>query len=186
MSIANLLVPNDLNIFANSVTSSGLIQGENIYRIDYVNTGTQAIPSGVMTAVNFTANLYSSNFPATLPISSYTAPLSGIYSISYTVSISNSNGIGYCQAYIKRASAGYGYGVCSSRYFEASALTPGPPVSGITLATDGIPLGGSARVPLNQGEQVQLIVFQNSGVSQNLTSSAPNSQLITIDYCHGL
>ncbi len=184
MSISNLLVPNDYDLFANSLTTTGPISGQAIYRIDYVNSVTQPVPTGTFTPVSFVSNLTQSNFPATLPTSTYTAPIGGLYLIAYTVSLSNSNGIGYCQVYIKRNNSVIGYGSASSRYFEASALTPGPPVSGITLASDGIPMGGSAIIQLNTGETFQIIVFQNSGVSQTLTINPPNTQLISIYYLH--
>jgi hypothetical protein len=184
MSISNLFNPNDYDLFANSLTTTGQISGQAIYRIDYNNLADQSVPNNTSTTVSFPTNLVQSNFPATLPVTVYTAPIAGLYLITYTISLSNSNGIGYCQAYIKRQNSGYGYGVCSSRYFEASALTPGPPVSGITLASDGIPLSGSAVLPLVAGEQVQILVYQNSGVTQTLTISQPNTQIISIYYLH--
>ncbi len=184
MSISNLLVPNDYDLFVNSLTTTGPISGQAIYRVDYVSSGTQSISHNQYVGVNFTVNFLQSNFPATLPTTIYTAPIAGLYLISYTASISNSNGIGFCQAYIRRQTSAFGYGVSSSRYFEASALTPGPPVSGITLASDGIPLGGTTVMQFNAGETFQLIVYQNSGASQTLTINPPNTQLISIYYLH--
>ena len=184
MSISNLLVPNDLDLYANSLTTTGPIIGNSFWRVDYTGSGTQTIPNATATAVSFATNLLQSNFPATLPTTTYTAPIGGLYLISYNIDLSNTTGVGYCQAYIKRASATSAYGVSSSRFFEASALTIGPPVSAITLGTDGIPLGGTAVIPLALNETFQLLVYQNSGTSQTLTNITPNISLISITFLH--
>jgi hypothetical protein len=155
-----------------------------VSRIDY-NTSPQTIASGTLTAVQFPINLDASNYPApTSTSTTYAAPLSGKYLVTYSLVFTNTTGIGVVQAYIKlsNASIAYGFSQCSS--FEASALTAGPPVSAITLGTDNIPLTGSAVVPLGLSTTFQVIVYQNSGSSQTLVTSGTQAPLITIDYLH--
>jgi hypothetical protein len=181
MSIENLFVPNSFNIYAANFISSGIITQPRYYRIDYVSTGSQTIPNTTLTPVNFTSNLISSNFVAPTTNNTYTAPIAGLYNISYQIAISASGGTGQYVSYIKKSSASLGYAIQSTSNFEASALTVGPPVSAITLGTDTISISSAAVVPLNLGETFQILVTQNTGASQTLVTSGALSQLISIN-----
>src|ERR1700677_3942316 len=167
MSLANILVPNDLQLFCGGLTSSTPIVQQNLYRIDFYVISPQPILTGTITTVLFPDNYIASGIgPASSGI--YTAPIAGFYSISYSFTYNTYPGTGTFQGWILRADANVRYATTSSSGFEAISLTAGPPVSGITLGSDTIQLSGSTLIPLNAGETFQVQTYQNSGATLNL------------------
>lgn len=179
MSIANLETPNTLDLYCRTLTASGLVNQKKYYRIDR-SLGQQTIATNTITPLLFPINILNSNFAA--PAGSlYTVPISGLYSINYTVSLNSSgNGIGLGIAWIGPTSTLFQYARSSSRQFGASALTVGPPVSGITLdASDADYFNGTALIAFNAGEQFEINIFQNSGLNRT-TQALPVEAIVSI------
>jgi len=189
MSIATLLVPNDLQLFCGSITTSEPNSSERFYRVDQ-NTSGQTIPNGATTPIQFPNPVMSANFPApggTLPSTVFTAPISGFYNISYSFNITKSSGTGQIYAWIAPGGATLYYGTCNTNQFEAGSMTVGPPVSNITYAASATDrLSASALVPLTAGQGFQIQVTQTTGVIQDITPGGGGSPtVITVDYAHG-
>jgi hypothetical protein len=188
MSIANAfgLSPpfvGDLTI-TGDINASGIISGETYYRIDNNDLITQSIPNNAITPVQFPVPYVSNNISApTSSNTTYTIPVTGFYIISYTVPYENYTGVGFIQAWIQRSSTNIRYGSTSASGFEAAILTPGPPVSGITLGTDSLQLSGCAVMDLNEGETVQIQTYQNSGSAQTIVAYEALAT-ISINFLH--
>lgn len=186
MSINELLVPNNYNLFANSITTNQDINEIHYYRVDQ-NTVAQTLTSGVVTSLIFSVPIYSANFPApTFGSTTYTAPISGFYNISYSVCVTKQTGKGQIYTWIQPSGSFVGYATSNTNQFGASALTLGPPVSNITYAALGVDrLSGSALVPLNMGDTVQIQIYQTTGANELTAPVANSPTLITIDFAHG-
>jgi hypothetical protein len=185
MSIANLLVPNDLNLYCGNLTSSGLVESKTFYRIDFNDVSAQSIPNATITAVQFPSPIQANNFAAPTSNSSvYTAPIAGYYNMSYVVVYQNFTGIGAVYAWITRASSIVRHGASCTTSFEAASLSSGPPVTNIVLGNDEITLTGSAFMFLNLGETFSVNTYQNSGSSQNINATTAGTSVFTINFLH--
>jgi hypothetical protein len=178
MSISNLFVPNDLTLYC------GTLNQTTYYRIDYNNIG-QTIPNATVTAVQFPLSYISTNnFSApTINNTIYNVPIQGLYNICYSITYpSFQQGIGIFNSWISTSTTPSSAGTCSISSFEAGSLTPGPPVSNITLGSDVVQLTGSAILYLNPSNNVSIMTYQNSGIS--LTTATSDSTSITINFLH--
>lgn len=176
MSIANLLVANDYNVFANSLTLTQAIVQPSTYRIDrsFLN---QRLITATITPVMYEQTLNNSNFPAPSGGNTiYTIPKTGLYEISYALTISKNNGQGQVFAWIQPSGTTIRYGLSGSNQFEASVLTPGPPVSAITLGLDNDYLTGSTLLAMTSGQTFTIDAFQNSGADRVIVSDGANNQ----------
>lgn len=181
MSISNLEVPNSYNLFVNSLTSATPIVQQQYYRVDQAGV-SQSLPSGAATSVQFGNNLVASNFaPPTVSNTTYMIPVSGLYEISYAVAVlKNGTGVGQCTIWIQPPGTTLRYGESSANQFEASALTAGPPVSGITLGNDADFLTGWTMLPFNAGDLFVISAFQNSGAARTMGSALTNQSYLAV------
>jgi hypothetical protein len=188
MSISNLFQPNNTELFCDTLTCNNIIVANPIiqptyYRVDVNTTSPQTITNATITTVLFPNTVVSNNF--TPPIGGiYTAPIAGFYAISFTISYVYFDGVGFMQAWVQSSTTTNRYGFISLPAFEASALTEGPPVSGITLGTDTPSLTGTAIIKLALGETFQVFTYQNSGGVLQINFIAAAKSLISINFLH--
>jgi hypothetical protein len=185
MSISELFVPNSFNLYCNSITTKQDINEINYYRIDQ-NTTAQTLTSGVAIPLVFPNPIRSANFPApTFGSTTYTAPISGLYNISYSVCVTKQTGTGQIYTWIQPSSIAVGFATSNTNQFCASALTLGPPVSNITYAGLTVDrLSGSSLVPLNAGDTFQIQIYQTTGANQLTAPIANSPTVVTIDFVH--
>jgi hypothetical protein len=186
MSVSQLEVPNSFNLFANSLTLNSDVNESYYYRVDQ-NPIAQILSPGSAIPLVFSDSIYSANFPApTLGDTTYTIPISGFYNISYSVCVTKQTGTGQIYTWIQPSSSFFAYATSNTNQFGASALTLGPPVSNITYAGLAVDrLSGSALVPLNAGDTIQIQIYQTTGATQLTAPSASSPTVITIDFAHG-
>lgn len=118
-------------------------------------TGTQAIPTGVETAVSFNTNLYDTD-GTHVSGTRFTAKTPGLYSVTSNVRITATPAGTARYIYIKKNGT------------EVVALNQ---ISGLTALDFNI----SAQVMLAGGDYLELIVFQSSGASYTLPAASTTS-----------
>lgn len=212
MSIANLFIPNGLtlncgylniendllvggneivdgNLTVNgneivdgTLTVNGAITQKSYYRVDYNNSGI-SFASGVTGTMTFINTQASSNFTPPTGNTLYTAPVSGLYQISYTISFGSfSIGIGYINTSISTNTTLGNVACCSVPAFAASALVVGPPVSAITLLSVPYQLTGTAIIYLTPSNTFSLSIYHTLGT--NLVTNTGATTFLSVNFLH--
>lgn len=206
MSIANLFIPNGLtlncgylniennllvggneivdgNLTVNgTLTVIGTITQKSYYRVDYNNSGF-SFSSGVTAPMPFINTQASSNFTAPTGNTLYTAPVSGLYEISYTISFGAfAIGIGYINTVISTNTTLGNVACCSVPTFAASALVAGPPVSAITLLSVPYQLTGTAIIYLTPSNTFSLSVYHTLGTT--LVTNTGATTFLSVNFLH--
>jgi hypothetical protein len=194
MSISNLFVPNDLNLFCNSLTANTITANSLVipryYTSNYAPAlGPQVVFNAINTPVQFPTVIASSNFPVpTVNFTTFAPPLTGWYLVSYTITYSGfpSNGQGCYQAWFVKGSAGNRYGAICVPCFEALSTTGTGPVVVNSLGTDYVTLSGCAHIFITVPDTIIVYTFQDTAsiIPPSINPSAVQASIITIDYLH--